>query len=238
MSLNETSQIPIFSHITRYAHSKSNACKTPKKQNLLRYPAIPLEETMTKFLRSVQPLLSDKEYEQTQQMAEEFQCVEGAELQKLLEKLAESEENWLAPRWLKTAYLGYRDPVTIYSSPGMSFPLTQFKNLDEYFMYTAKLIMGLVKFKKQVDEGLIPVTKMGNLELDNSQFGVVYGTCRIPLVKEDSIVYNPLSQHVVVIHRNHVNIETFYYSHNSLNTSTLLVLQATGLYQKWSDIKC
>ncbi|XP_005182585.2 carnitine O-acetyltransferase-like [Musca domestica] len=181
----------------------ASVCNNRKKQNLLKYPALKLDETMPKFLKSIQPLLSDSEYEETEQVAQEFVCNEGARLQELLEKTAQCEENWLAHRWLKFAYLANRMPVTIYSSPGMSFPIMKFKNPDEYYDYTSKLIMGLVKFKRQVDESLIPIVKMGKLELDNSQFGAVYGTCRIPLKDEDDIEYNPNSQHVVIIYKNH-----------------------------------
>lgn len=64
--------------------------------------------------------------------------------------------------------------------------------------------MGLIKFKKLVDDGKIPVVKMGKLELDNSQFGAVFGTCRIPMPDIDGLEYYPNSQHITVIHKNHV----------------------------------
>lgn len=111
----------------------------------------------------------------------------------------------MAQRWLKAAYLTYRDPVTVFSSPGMTFPMQQFKSAEDYYIYTAKLIQGLVKYKKVVDEGKVPVVKMGKNELDNSQFGAVYGTCRIPLPQQDTLEYHPKSQHIAVIYKNHVH---------------------------------
>ncbi|XP_073822744.1 carnitine O-Acetyl-Transferase isoform X2 [Musca autumnalis] len=209
-------------HMKNIPRTYTSKCNKPQKQNLLRYPALKLEETMPKFLKSVQPLLTDKEYEETEAMAEEFICSEAPRLQELLEKLAHCEENWLAHRWLKYAYLANRMPVTIYSSPGMSFPLVKFKDLDDYFSYTSKLIMGLVKFKQQVDDGRIPVVKMGKLELDNSQFGAVYGTCRIPLPEEDDIEYNPKSQHVVVIYKNHFYKLPVYNNHGRILNAKIL----------------
>ncbi|XP_075149225.1 carnitine O-Acetyl-Transferase isoform X2 [Haematobia irritans] len=174
-----------------------------KRQNLLKFPALKLEETIPKFLKTAEPHLTPAELEETKRMALEFQKNEGAELQEILEKVAEEQENWLAHRWLKSAYLTYRDPVTVYSSPGMTFPLQKFKTSAEYYMYTAKLIQGLVKYKKEVDDGKVPVVKMGKNELDNSQFSAVYGTCRIPLPEQDALEYNPKSQHVAVVYKNH-----------------------------------
>lgn len=120
-----------------------------KKQTLLKFPALKLEETIPKFLKTVEPHLTKEELAETKRMTEEFQLKDGAELQKILEKVAATEENWLARRWLKTAYLTYRDPVTVFSSPGMTFPLQQFKTSEDYYMYTAKLVQGLIKYKKK-----------------------------------------------------------------------------------------
>ncbi|XP_073822741.1 carnitine O-Acetyl-Transferase isoform X1 [Musca autumnalis] len=181
----------------------ANYSTEPKRQNLLKFPALKLEDTIPKFLKTAEPVLTKEELEETKRMAAEFQAKDGAELQKILEKVAESQENWLAPRWLKAAYLTYRDPVTVFSSPGMTFPLQQFKTSADYYMYTAKLIQGLVKYKKVVDEGKVPVVKMGKNELDNSQFSAVYGTCRIPRPEEDVLEYHPTSKHVAVVYKNH-----------------------------------
>lgn len=159
----------------------------------------------------MQPLLSCEEFEEAKCSAKEFMEGEGAELQKLLENVAQIEENWLASRWLKVAYLGNRQPVTVYSSPGMTLPLVKFKDKEEYFLYTSKIIMALIKFKKMVDDGKMPVFKMGKNELDNSQFSAVFGTCRIPLKDMDGLEYNPHSQHVTVIHKNHVKFYSFSY---------------------------
>lgn len=137
-------------------------------------------------------------------MADEFMCGEGQKLQRLLEDQAIASPNWLAERWLKSAYLQYRDPVTIYSSPGMTLPLTTFCDEEAYLRHCGKLIMGLVKYKAMIDCDKIPVAKMGQYILDNSQFKKVLGTCRIPVDKEDSMQYNPDSKHVVVIHQEHV----------------------------------
>ncbi|XP_054743425.1 carnitine O-acetyltransferase isoform X1 [Anastrepha obliqua] len=175
----------------------------PQKQNLLRYPAFPLKETLEKFLKTIEPLVSGCDLVETKQAIKKFEAGEGAELQKLLEKAAKCEANWLAKRWLRTAYLQYRAPVTVFVSPGMTFPPQRFDNDDAYLDYAAKVVYSLARYKQIIDAGEIPIVKMGQYELDNSQFSKVYGTCRIPKQGEDALEYNPKSLHVVVLYKNH-----------------------------------
>lgn len=190
---------------------QENFSSKAAKQELLRFPAFPLEETIQKFLKTTEPHLTKEEYAATAKAAEEFVKGKGAALQKLLEECAKKEENWLADRWLRVGYMQYRDPVTVFSSPGHVFPMVHFANDQEYALYTGKWIYGLIKYKQLIDSNQIPVQKMGKNELDNSQFGKVLGTCRIPLPGEDRLEYHPKSKHVVVIYKNHVSSFVFIY---------------------------
>ncbi|KAL5280729.1 CRAT family protein [Megaselia abdita] len=179
-----------------------NYCFKPT-QRLLWFPAFPLENTVNKFVNTTKPLLTDQEFAETQKASEAFVKGCGRELQGLLERAADNSSNWLAERWLKTAYLQYRDPVVVYSSPGMTFPHKIFCSDEEFTEYTAKVIFGMLKYKQSIDENKVPVVKMGDNELDNSQFYRVFGTCRIPRQGEDDLKFCPKSKHVVVICRNH-----------------------------------
>ncbi|XP_036321459.1 carnitine O-acetyltransferase isoform X2 [Rhagoletis pomonella] len=175
----------------------------PQKQNLLRYPAFPLKDTLETFLKTVEPVINACELVETKEAIKKFEAGEGAELQKLLEKAAICEENWLAKRWLRAAYLQYRAPVTVFVSPGMTFPPQRFENDEDFLNYAGKVVYSMARYKQIIDAGEIPVLKMGKYELDNSQFGKVYGTCRIPQKVEDALEYNPKSLHVVVLYKNH-----------------------------------
>ncbi|KAH8376864.1 hypothetical protein KR093_001782, partial [Drosophila rubida] len=170
---------------------------------LLKYPVQPLNETLDRFMLSAQPHLTPEEFAKQEEVTQEFQENDGAKLQELLEEAGKNEVNWLAQRWLVNAYLKYRDPVTVYTSPGMTFPYHKFNDMSEFVKYTATVIHGLGEFKGIVDTGEIPVVKMGKNELDNSQFERVFGTCRIPAEGTDCIVYNPSSDYIVVIYKNH-----------------------------------
>ena len=191
-------------NVSSQLQSGENYSTKAVKSNLLRFPAFPLEETIQKFLKTAEPHLTQEEYNITAKAADDFVRGKGSDLQRLLEGCANKEENWLADRWLRVGYMQYRDPVTVFSSPGHVFPIVQFANDEEYSLYTGKWIYGLIKYKELIDTNQIPVQKMGKNELDNSQFGKVLGTCRIPRPGEDYLEYHPNSKHVVVIYKNHV----------------------------------
>lgn len=187
-------------------YSNKAAGDNKPKQNLLPYPVLPLNELLDRFLLTAQPVLTEQEFELQKKITKEFKDNEGDQLQELLEKVGKEEKNWLGHRWQKTAYLKYRDPVTVYVSPGMTFPLQKFNNVEEYIEFVAKAIHGLGEFKIMTDEGKIPVAKIGKNELDNGQFGLVYGTCRVPARICDKISYNPDSKHFIVMYKNNVRI--------------------------------
>ncbi|CAD7085804.1 unnamed protein product [Hermetia illucens] len=175
----------------------------PNLQNLPRFPVQPLQETLQKFLKTAVVHLTDNEYLETEKKVKEFESGEGAKLQRLLEATAKKELNWLASRWLKTAYLSYRDPVTVFSSPGMAFPTRKFNSDEEYIQYAAQVTHAALSYKNLIDNDKLPVEKMGKAELDMSQYKKIFGTSRVPHLGTDQHKYNPNSKHIVVVHKNH-----------------------------------
>ncbi|XP_017046635.1 carnitine O-acetyltransferase isoform X2 [Drosophila ficusphila] len=209
---------------------------TSSQPNLLSYHVLPLEETLNRFMTTVEPLLTPEELEQQKVITAEFSKKQGRELQKLLEETGSKEKNWLAHRWLKVAYLQYRSPVTVFVSPGMTFPRQNFKNSRDFLDYTSKVIFGLGEFNDMVQAQKIPIVKMGKNELDNSQFGKVFGTCRIPKRGTDEIVYNPRSDFVVVIYKNHFYQLKIYDKEGKLIAAPRLAAQLEDITSKETKV--
>lgn len=201
-------------------------------QRLLWYPVFPLDKTIEKFLETTKPLLTDEEFACTQKASEDFLKDCGKELQELLQDAAEESPNWLADRWLKAAYLQYRDPVVIYSSPGMTFPHKIFCSDCEFCEYAAKVIYGMLLYKKSIDEHKIPIVKMGENELDNSQFYKVFGTCRVPDNKEDYLKFCSKSNYVVVIYKNNFFKLPVYSKKNEILHIDVLRCQLLGIMEE------
>ncbi|KAK3881695.1 hypothetical protein Pcinc_013879, partial [Petrolisthes cinctipes] len=113
----------------------------------------------------------------------------------------------LADWWINAAYLDCRGPVVVWSSPGLVFPLQEFKTLDDQLNFAAKVIAGTLDYKIMVDEKTVPVERMGKDVLDMSQYFKVLGTCRIPGVTRDTLQFYGQSsdppKHIVVAHNNH-----------------------------------
>ncbi|NWS49864.1 CACP acetyltransferase, partial [Probosciger aterrimus] len=98
------------------------------QEALPHLPVPPLQQTLDRYLLALQPIISEEELNHTQELVAEF-CKPGGvgeRLQKGLERRAKKTENWLSDWWLKTAYLEYRLPVVVHSSPGVVLPKQDF----------------------------------------------------------------------------------------------------------------
>ncbi|KAH8283035.1 hypothetical protein KR054_011651, partial [Drosophila jambulina] len=177
--------------------------KDPQQSSeLKKFPAAPLGRTLTHYLESIEPLLTDEDFDKEVQLTKEFEKEEGQKLQKLLEEAANSCSNWLTPRWTQAVYLAYPAPVTAFTSPALSFPMQKFKDSTDCLLFTARAISAICEFKELVDQNKIPVAKMGDNDLDNSQFSHIFGTIRKPGRFCDSIEQFSDSDYVVVVYRN------------------------------------
>ncbi|KAJ0181787.1 hypothetical protein K1T71_002509 [Dendrolimus kikuchii] len=174
-------------------------------QNLPNLPVPKLDDTLNKYLKTVKPHLNDDEFAVTSKIIKEFAAEGGVgrKLQDLLERRAKEHQNWLEAWWLNTAYLEYRDPVVVYSSPGLVFPFRQFNNQMDQLRYAAKTLLASMDYKALIDGNKIPIEMMGKSPLDMSQYKKIFGTCRIPREKRDTLSYND-TRHVTVMHNNHI----------------------------------
>jgi len=105
--------------------------------------------------------------------------------------------------WLNAAYLEYRLPVIVHSSPGLVFPLQNFESVHDQLSYAAKMIYGALCYKEIIDNGKLKPDMMGKVPLDMSQYKKIFGTTRNPAPSRDVLVYNPKSQHIVVAYKNY-----------------------------------
>uniref|UniRef100_A0A182NF90 Choline/carnitine acyltransferase domain-containing protein n=1 Tax=Anopheles dirus TaxID=7168 RepID=A0A182NF90_9DIPT len=172
---------------------------------LQRQPVPKLPDTMQKLLRSIEPHVDADTLAGTKRAVEQFSISGGIgqKLQSLLEARAAQKESWLADWWLRSAYMEYRDPVIVYSSPGLVFPRASYKTLDEQLVYASKIVSAALAYKMLIDGGKIKPEMMGKVPLDMSQYEKIFGTCRVPGRERDSVQYNPRSRHIVVACNNH-----------------------------------
>lgn len=89
------------------------------ERSLPRLPVPTLSSTASKYLETVQPLLTPSAYEKTKKAVDEFvKSDQAIELQRRLEARAAdpNRPSWLSDWWNEAAYMGYRDPVVVFVS--------------------------------------------------------------------------------------------------------------------------
>ncbi|XP_072287375.1 carnitine O-acetyltransferase isoform X2 [Pyxicephalus adspersus] len=175
------------------------------QKTLPHLPIPPLQQTLDKYMLALKPLVSQEEWSHTNQLVEEFQTSGvGERLQKGLERRAKKTENWLSDWWLQTAYLEYRLPVTVHSSPGVVLPKQDFEDRQGQLRFAAKLIEGVLDFKSMIDNETLPVENLGGKPLCMNQYYQILSSCRIPGPKRDSVVnYSQAKKpptHITVVH--------------------------------------
>uniref|UniRef100_A0ACB8F174 Uncharacterized protein n=1 Tax=Sphaerodactylus townsendi TaxID=933632 RepID=A0ACB8F174_9SAUR len=176
------------------------------QEGLPALPVPPLQQTLDRYLLALQPVISKEELSHTNQLVEEFRKPGGAgeRLQKGLERRARKHENWLSDWWLKTAYLEYRLPVVVHSSPGVVLPKQDFQDRQGQLRFAAKLIEGALDFKTMIDNETLPVESLGGKPLCMNQYYQLLSSCRIPGPKRDSVVNYAKGKktptHISVVH--------------------------------------
>lgn len=180
------------------------------QQDLPLYPVPPLQQTLDKFLHSVQPLLSQKDLQHAERLVKQFseKDGQGQKLQQLLEEKAKGTINWLEEWWLNVAYLEYRLPSAIHVNPGITAPRRNFNSTDDQIRYAARMISALLEYKVMIDDQTLPIEKLGGQPLCMKQYYHILGCCRIPGPKRDATVLYPgdhgnAPKHITIVHNNH-----------------------------------
>ncbi|XP_042365005.1 carnitine O-acetyltransferase-like [Plectropomus leopardus] len=124
------------------------------QRGLPNLPVPPLQQTCERYISALEPIVEVDELKHTKELVEEFQKAGGVgeRLQRSLEKRAKKTENWLSEWWVQVAYLDYRLPVVVHSSPGLVLPRMNFSDKQGQIRFAAKLITGVLDFKTMIDK--------------------------------------------------------------------------------------
>ncbi|XP_061441604.1 peroxisomal carnitine O-octanoyltransferase isoform X2 [Rhineura floridana] len=165
--------------------------RTFQYQNSLPSLPVPaLDESLKKYLDSVRPFLNQEEYQRTHDIVKRFENGIGKELQQKLLERAKVKRNWLEEWWLNVAYLDARLPTQIYHNFGGSGPyLEHYWPLKEGTQIErgCVTVWHTLKFWELMRTEKLPVHRSGNMPLDMEQFRMLFNTCKIPGITQDSI---------------------------------------------------
>jgi len=205
------------------------------EDSLPHLPVPSLEETGRRYLKSVHPLVSTSEFENTKKAVEAFirPGGEGEPLQKrLLERAANPKiKNWIAEWWNEAAYLGYRDPVIPYVSYFYSYK--DDRERRDPAKRAAAIATAALEFKAEVDAGSLEPEYMRGQPMAMSSYEYMFNCCRIPADPSDfprkfSAAEN---QHIVVVRKNQ-----FFKVPLVLNGQALNVSELQQQFQRIIDI--
>ncbi|XP_061427860.1 carnitine O-acetyltransferase-like [Lethenteron reissneri] len=174
--------------------------------SLPRLPVPPLKQTLERYLRVLEPLVTPEELEYTRKLVAELARPGGLGevLQSRLERKGRKTENWLLDWWVNTAYLECRTPLAVYSSPGVVMPRQNFRDTQGQLKFAAKLISGVLDFKHMLDTNSLPHGYFHGKPLCMNQYYQIFSSCRIPGPRRDTIVnysrQNNPPTHITVAH--------------------------------------
>ena len=169
--------------------------------NLPKLPVPELGRTLKKFLNTVHPLLTPAEYSHTCEVTEEFLKKDGPYLQRLLLQRAASRDNWLSEWWLEVAYLQFRGPLPVYSTPVSLRKKEHFKSVSDLLDLASNYLHGTGLFFERIRRCTLSQDRVGDTPLCMHQYKNLPGTYRIPGVAVDSLRHSPDSNHILVIYR-------------------------------------
>ncbi|KAG8548063.1 hypothetical protein GDO81_026807 [Engystomops pustulosus] len=182
---------------------------------LPRQPVPDLRKVLTRYLRSLQPLVSEEELESSRQLMEKFLRPrgQGEELQRQLYKRAERTDNWLTDWRQESIYLENHLPLPVHSSPAVILPQREYKDWRGQLRFASKLICGVLDFKAKVESpgGLEEFWRGQRLCPD--QYYKFFGSSREPGTKRDRVLLHPRSKsHYVTVCKNYQFFELDVYN--------------------------
>ncbi|XP_029016060.1 carnitine O-acetyltransferase-like isoform X1 [Betta splendens] len=205
------------------------------QEGLPKLPVPPLKQTCERYLAALQPIVSEEELEHTRQLVQEFlKGGVGERLQKGLERRARKTENWLSEWWMQTAYLDCRMPVAVYTSPGVVLPRMHFQDRQGQMRFAAKLIAGVLEFKKMIDTKTLPIEYLSGKPLCMDQYYQILSSCRIPGPKRDTVVNHAIGKtpptHITVVHNFQFFVLDVYNSDGSALTVDQIYMQLEKIW--------
>ncbi|KAL5289699.1 CPT1A family protein [Megaselia abdita] len=169
--------------------------------SLPRLPVPSVHNTMTRYLRSVRPLLNDEDYIRMEKLAMEFKSTIGKKLQRYLELKSWWSTNYVSDWWEEYVYLRGRSPLMVNSN----FYATDaiFQHLTNNQAARAGMIVHLLlAFRRMIErQELQPIMVQNMIPLCSWQYERAFNTVRVPGLETDKIIHYKDSNHIVVLHK-------------------------------------
>ncbi|KAK9449410.1 acyltransferase ChoActase/COT/CPT [Limtongia smithiae] len=192
--LNSTAAVKPAESSSGYVEDLSAGRMLRFQESLPHLPVPTLEQTATKYLKSVSHLLTPAQFAETTKIVQKFVSPSGegpALQQKLLAKAADPKvKNWIYDWWNDAAYLTYRDPVVPYVS--------YFYGHKDDARYTTQASKGAVlataalAFKKLIDTKQLEPEYLRKKAMCMDSYKYMFNASRVAATGRDyAVKYSP-----------------------------------------------
>uniref|UniRef100_A0A8C2WM33 Choline O-acetyltransferase n=1 Tax=Cyclopterus lumpus TaxID=8103 RepID=A0A8C2WM33_CYCLU len=202
---------------------------------LPKLPLPALKDTLDVYLRCMEHLLTEEQFNKTQHVVEQFGAPGGVGelLQSKLMERRDTTANWVYEYWLNEMYLNNRLALPVNSSPVMVFPQQHFKAPIDSLRYefAAHLISGALEYKTLLDSRALPVDcargQLAGTPLCMEQYYRLFTSYRLPGPERDTLVAQqssvmPEPEHIIVACKNQFFVLDVVINFRRLNERDLL----------------
>ncbi|XP_065447989.1 carnitine O-palmitoyltransferase 1, liver isoform isoform X6 [Chrysemys picta bellii] len=169
--------------------------------SLPRLPVPAVENTVNRYLDSVQPLMNDEQFKRMEGLAKDFAFNLGPKLQWYLKLKSWWATNYVSDWWEEYIYLRGRGPIMVNSNYyAMDFLYVVPTSLQA--ARAGNVIHATLLYRKKLDRQEIkPLMIQNTIPMCSSQYERMFNTSRIPGIETDTIQHMKDSRHIVVYHK-------------------------------------
>uniref|UniRef100_A0A8C5MVR1 Carnitine O-palmitoyltransferase 1, muscle isoform n=1 Tax=Leptobrachium leishanense TaxID=445787 RepID=A0A8C5MVR1_9ANUR len=193
------------------------------QMSLPKLPVPPLDDTIERYLQSVEALLDEEKFNRMKTLAEEFKKDLGRKLQKYLHVKSWWSSNYVSDWWEEYIYLRGRGPIMVNSNY-YAMDFLYVTPTSKQAARAGNAIHSMLLYRRKLERGLIPpVMALDIVPMCSYQMERMFNTTRIPGVETDRLQHLVESRHVCVYHKGRYYRLCLYEDGNLLSPRALQV---------------
>uniref|UniRef100_A0A8C8J1C9 Carnitine O-palmitoyltransferase 1, muscle isoform n=1 Tax=Oncorhynchus tshawytscha TaxID=74940 RepID=A0A8C8J1C9_ONCTS len=189
--------------------------------SLPRLPVPSVDDTITRYLESVRPLLDDEQYNQMEVVANDFKKDQAPKLQKYLILKSWWATNYVSDWWEEYIYLRGRSPIMVNSN-FYSMDLLYVTPTHRQAARAGNVVHAMLQYRRKLERREhAPLRALGVVPMCSYQMERMFNTTRIPGIETDFVQHLSDRKHLVVYHKGRFFKVWLYYGGRHLWPSEL-----------------
>ncbi|XP_067091606.1 carnitine O-palmitoyltransferase 1, muscle isoform [Osmerus mordax] len=169
--------------------------------SLPRLPVPSVDDTISRYLESVRPLLDDGQYNQMEILANDFKKDQAPKLQKYLVLKSWWATNYVSDWWEEYIYLRGRSPIMVNSN-FYAMDLLYITPTHRQAARAGNVVHAMLQYRRKLERGEhAPLRALGIVPMCSYQSERMFNTTRIPGIETDFVQHLSDRKHLVVYHK-------------------------------------